>query len=65
MGSKSVISGQVIEVGWEPHKSARTLVYAIVKVKIATTKRQDRADKQLQMLREKVLGKKVSVFPES
>ena len=64
-GIMAPISGRVIEVGWEPTKSRGKLIYALVKVKVATTKRQDRADKQLQTLRKRVLGKKVAVFPES
>ncbi|MHA1286210.1 MAG: hypothetical protein ACTSPB_02280 [Candidatus Thorarchaeota archaeon] len=63
MSSKNSIGGQVIEIGWEPIRSNRTLIYALVKVKIATTKRQDKADKHLQTLKEKILGKKVIMFP--
>ena len=58
------IDGRVIQVGWEPDTSDIERIYVLVKVRIATTKRQDRAERQLKTLTKKVLGKKVVIFPE-
>lgn len=64
MSRKTRIEGQIIEVGWEPNTSSVNRVYAIVKVKLTSTKRKDLAESQLKEFTKKILMKKVVIFPE-
>lgn len=61
---KSRVSGIVTEVGWEPNTRTTIRTYAYIKVKLSSTRRQDKAEEQLAKLQKKILGKKVVIFPE-
>jgi len=63
MTLKTRIEGTVIKVGWEPNTRTTKRTYAVIRVKLSSTRRQDVVEKQLQQLRE-ILGKKVVIFPK-
>ena len=66
MPRKTRIEGQVVEVGWEPNTSTsnKNRVYVLVKVKLTSTRQKDLAETQLKEFTEKMLKKKVVIFPE-
>ena len=64
MVKKKRVEGRVIEVGWEPNTQTTVRTYALVKIKIASTRRKDTAENQLKELRKKLLSKKVVIFPQ-
>lgn len=64
MTLKTRIEGRVANIEWEHSKKGRLRINANIQVKIGTTKNQDKAEKQLQQLRKKILGKKVVIFPD-
>lgn len=64
MTLKTRVEGTIIEVGWEPNTPKTQRVYAIIKVKLASLRRQDLAEEQLQKLTQKILNKKVVLFPQ-
>ena len=63
MTLKTRIEGRVTEVGWEQHTPHTIRTHAIIRVKLSSTRRQDVANQQLKQL-QKILGKKVVIFPE-
>uniref|UniRef100_A0A6M3M6H5 Uncharacterized protein n=1 Tax=viral metagenome TaxID=1070528 RepID=A0A6M3M6H5_9ZZZZ len=64
MTLKTRISGRVTEVEWEHSTKGRLQINANIQIKLGTTKDQDKAEKQLQQLRKRILRKKVVIFPE-
>ncbi len=64
MSLKSRVEGRVTEVGWEPGTPKSLRVYALIKVKLSSPRRQDTAEKQLKRLQKKILNKKIVIFPE-
>lgn len=64
MTLKTRVEGRVTEVGWEHHTPTTIRTHVIIRVRLSSTRRQDVADKQLEQLRKRILGKKVVIFPE-
>jgi len=61
---KTRIDGRVTEIGWESGTPKSLRVYALIKVKLSSPRRQDRAETQLKKLQDSLLNKKIVIFPE-
>ena len=64
MTLKTRIEGRVTSIEWERSTQGRLRINANIQIKFGTTKNQEKAEKQLQQLRKRILRKKVVIFPE-
>ena len=64
MTLKTRITGRVTSIEWEHSTQGRLRINANIQIKIGTTNKQDKAEKQLQQLQKRILGKKIVIFPE-
>jgi len=67
-GVKAQIAGKVLDVGWEPSESGKSIQnYAVVKVRLGLhpglgEDSMERAKEALKQFRERLLGKEVVIY---
>lgn len=64
MPKKRRVVGMIVEVGWEDNTPTTVRNYAIIRVKLASERRKDVAEKKLREY-QKLVGKKATIFVEN